>query len=63
VTAELFSQLVEQPFYEDLRTQQQLGYLVFSGRKGGREGGREEERPEVDGGPSKDGGRKGGRGG
>jgi len=31
VTAELLSQLVEQPFYDELRTQQQLGYLVFSG--------------------------------
>lgn len=31
VIAELLSELVEQPFYDELRTQQQLGYLVFSG--------------------------------
>lgn len=28
---ELLSELVEQPFYDELRTKQQLGYLVFSG--------------------------------
>lgn len=31
MTVELLSQLIEQPFYDDLRTRQQLGYLVFSG--------------------------------
>lgn len=36
VAAELLSQLIEQPFYDQLRTQQQLGYLVFSGRRGTR---------------------------
>jgi hypothetical protein len=30
------AQLVEQPFYDSLRTQQQLGYLVFSGAWDGR---------------------------
>jgi insulysin len=33
VLSELFGTLVEQPFYESLRTQQQLGYLVFSGSR------------------------------
>ena len=31
---ELLSAIVEQPFYEDLRTEQQLGYIVSSGVKG-----------------------------
>jgi len=35
---ELLAELVEQPFYNSLRTQQQLGYIVFSGIKV-REGG------------------------
>jgi secreted Zn-dependent insulinase-like peptidase len=31
VCAEALSQIMEQPFYDTLRTQQQLGYIVFSG--------------------------------
>ena len=31
VLMELMGQIVEQPFYDTLRTQQQLGYIVFSG--------------------------------
>lgn len=30
---ELLSEVIEQPFYNSLRTQQQLGYIVFSGVK------------------------------
>lgn len=33
VSAELLSLLWEQPFYESLRTKQQLGYIVYSGIK------------------------------
>lgn len=28
---EIFSSIIEQPFYDDLRTKQQLGYIVYSG--------------------------------
>lgn len=38
MSLELLAELVEQPFYNSLRTQQQLGYIVFSGVKV-REGG------------------------
>lgn len=38
VLLELLSDVLEQPFYNSLRTQQQLGYIVFSGIKV-REGG------------------------
>jgi len=34
VLIEVLSALIEQPFYDDLRTQQQLGYIVSSGVKG-----------------------------
>lgn len=33
VLIELLSSIIEQPFYEDLRTKQQLGYIVSSGVK------------------------------
>merc|ERR1712188_362832 len=34
---ELLSEVIDQPFYDDLRTKQQLGYIVGSGAKN-REG-------------------------
>ena len=34
---ELLSAIIEQPFYEDLRTKQQLGYIVSSGVKASEE--------------------------
>ena len=34
VLIELISSIVEQPFYDDLRTRQQLGYIVSSGVRG-----------------------------
>ncbi len=34
VLIELLSSVLEEPFYEDLRTTQQLGYIVSSGVKG-----------------------------
>ena len=33
VLLEVLAELVEQPFYNSLRTQQQLGYIVYSGIK------------------------------
>jgi len=32
VLLELLGQIIDQPFYDTLRTQQQLGYIVFSGK-------------------------------
>ena len=31
VTVELLGALLEQPFYAELRTRQQLGYIVYAG--------------------------------
>lgn len=33
VIAQLLMSIMEDPYYDSLRTQQQLGYLVFSGVK------------------------------